>query len=85
MDDYLNALDIKDDENKLLSDKINAQIKLIIELLDTDNQSLTKLIKNDSDKLDRIYLEVLNLSILLKTDMMGQLGLITTFSDSDGD
>lgn len=85
IDDYLNALDIKDEDNQLLSEKINIQINTLMELLDDENQNLTDLIKNDDEKIDQIYLEALNLTILLKADMMGQLGLITTFSDSDGD
>ncbi|WP_375579746.1 imelysin family protein [Marivirga tractuosa] len=85
VDDYLNALDIKDDEGKLLSFKINSQFDLLIELTDHEKHNLINLIQEDSEKLDQIYLEVINLSILFKTDLMGQLGLITTFSDSDGD
>lgn len=85
VDDYLNALAINDNENKPLSDKINSQFEQLIQLLDKDNQNLIDLINKDEEKLDHIYLEALNLTILLKTDMMGQLGLVTTFSDSDGD
>jgi len=85
VDDYLNALNIVDDDKKLLSDKIHSQIDLLIQLLDGEDQPLSNSIQNDAEKLDRIYLEALNLTILLKADMMGQLGLITTFSDSDGD
>lgn len=84
VDDYLNSLDIKDSEGKLLSSKINAQFDLIISLIE-EKQSLKDLIKEDSESLNETYLQVLNLTILLKTDMMSQLGLITTFSDSDGD
>jgi len=85
VDDYLNALNIVDDNKKLLSDKINSQFDLLMQLLDGKDQPLSILIQKDAEKLDRIYLETLNLTILLKADMMGQLGLITTFSDSDGD
>ncbi|ADR22230.1 hypothetical protein MATR_01280 [Marivirga tractuosa] len=85
VDDYLTALDIKDQEGELLSNKINTQIELLIQLTNNEKEDLANLMQKDSEKLDEIQLELLNLSILLKTDMMSQLGLITTFSDSDGD
>ena len=81
----LNALDIKDNEGKLLSHKINAQFDLLLELTDDEKHKLIDLIQEDPEKLDQIYLQIINLSILFKTDLMSQLGLITTFSDSDGD
>ncbi len=85
VDDYLNDLNIEDADGKILSDKINSKFQDLLDLLDESDKSLADLINQDSEKLDQMYLESLNLTILLKTDMMGQLGLITTFSDSDGD
>jgi hypothetical protein len=85
IDDYLNVLNISDQNNLALSKKINDKLDALIQLLRDENASLSELIQNDAEKLDPIYLEILNLTILLKTDLMGQLGLITTFSDSDGD
>jgi predicted lipoprotein len=85
VDDYLNALNIRDENNTTLSERINGQLDSLIKLIPKGNQSLSYLIQKEDEKIDQIYLESLNLAILLKTDLMGQLGLVTTFSDSDGD
>ncbi|SMG44228.1 hypothetical protein SAMN05661096_03106 [Marivirga sericea] len=84
VDDYLDHLDIKLSDNIPLQDKINEQINT---LLANSNQEepLTQLILEGSKEVDQIYLQSLNLSIIFKTELMGQLGLVTTFSDSDGD
>jgi len=84
VDDYLNYLDIKVSDNLPLAQKINQQIATILSTLESE-ESLSSLIENNSKKVDQLYLQALNLSIMLKTDMMSQLGLVTTFSDGDGD
>ena len=84
LDDYLNTLDIKLSDNLPMAEKLNLQMETILSNLASD-KSLATLITSESKKVDQLYLEALNLSIMFKTDMMGQLGLVTTFSDTDGD
>jgi len=84
VDDYLKNLDIKISDNLPLNEKINNQINTVLARIDSQ-ESLAKMITESSKQVDQIYLESLNLGILLKTELMGQLGLVTTFSDGDGD
>ncbi|WKV13317.1 imelysin family protein [Marivirga harenae] len=85
VDDYLNSLNIKMSDNIQLDVKINQQINSLKANLEGEKKPLSELILEESKKVDLLYLESLNLSIILKTDLMSQLGLVTTFSDSDGD
>jgi len=85
MDDYLNALDVKDDEGLLLTKKINQQFDKVINIARSIEDDLSSAIINHNPKLDELYLEMINLTIIIKNDMMSQLGLLTVFSDNDGD
>jgi predicted lipoprotein len=85
LDDYLQSLNIKDATGLLLSEKINSQFDAVIAKIDALDTDLQQAIKNKEPQLDGLYLEVLNLSILLKSDMMSQLGFLMVFSDNDGD
>jgi predicted lipoprotein len=85
MDDYLNALDVKDDEGLLLTKKINQQFDKVINIARSIEEDLSSAIINQNPKLDELYLEMINLTIIIKNDMMSQLGLLTVFSDNDGD
>jgi hypothetical protein len=85
LDDYILALNIKDAAGLLLSERINSQFDTVIAKTDELGSDLQQAVKNKDPKLEVLYLEMLNLSILLKNDMMSQLGLLTIFSDNDGD
>lgn len=84
-DDYIKALNIKDAAGILLSEKINDQFDAVIVEANKVDANLFQAIENKDPQLDKLYLELINLTIILKNDMMSQLGLLTVFSDNDGD
>lgn len=85
IDDYLNALEIKDEDGKLLSEKIIAQFDATIASCEAVESPLIKAVETEKEALDQLYLNIINLTIILKNDMMSQLGLLVIFSDNDGD
>jgi len=83
-DDYLDALHIQEG-NETLSKAIKSQFissKMAVEAIDGP---LKDAITSGPEKVKVAYSEVQKLLILIKTDMMSQLGLVVTFSDNDGD
>ncbi len=83
-DDYLNGLNISF-EDELLSDVIDEQFVSSIEAVNKIEGSLQNAVVNNPLQVNDALTEMQKLIVLLKTDMMSQLGLIVTFSDNDGD
>ncbi len=84
LDDYLDALHVKD-ANGLLSEKIIIKMESILSLLKGMGPSLQTALISDYTTLELLYEEINQLLVLLKTDMMSQLGLLVVFNDNDGD
>lgn len=85
MDDYLVNLDIKDENDQLLSERINQHIDKIEKSFAAIQPSLQQAIIDKNPALDALYLQLIDLSILVHNDMMSQLDLLTVYSDNDGD
>ena len=83
-DDYLNGLSISPD-GKQLSQVINDNFDSTINAVQKIEGSLAEAVEKNPLQVNDALTEMQKLSVLLKTDMMSQLGLIVTFSDSDGD
>ncbi|MEL6559891.1 MAG: imelysin family protein [Bacteroidota bacterium] len=83
-DDYLKGLNISA-EGKPLSKAINDSFDSTIESVQNIEGSLTEALDKNPLQVNDALTEMQKLAVLLKTDMMSQLGLIVTFSDSDGD
>lgn len=84
LDDYLNELGIEDGNGNRLSDEIRVKIQECSALASSiDN--LSDSIASKDQKVMKLRSVLKELITLLKADMMSQLGLIITFSSSDGD
>jgi len=83
-DDYLDALDVQDDDIPL-SKAIREQIDASRNALDAIPPPLTVAVTSDANAVENAFIELQQLTVLLKTDMMSSLGLLVTFSDNDGD
>ncbi len=83
LDDYLDALGINDD-NGLLSVAILSKIDEC-QTIANDIGELQSAINSGSPVLDDFLVAIQELTTLMKSDMMSQLGLIITFSSNDGD
>ena len=84
-DDYLDALNIKHVDKTSLSKTINKQFETTIKKVDHFAGSLRKEIVNQPKAVKALADEVQKLIILVKVDMISQLGILTIFSDNDGD
>lgn len=84
-DDYLDELNIDDGEGKALSEVIVEQIQLCQSDLAAINGTLAEALESDKTAVEKLYVDLKELTLLIKTDMMSQLGLLVVFSDNDGD
>lgn len=84
LDDYLDFLGARSDSG-LLSKAITAQFDAAIAALEAIDGPLETAIIDDPAGVEAAYQEVFDLLVLLKADMVNQLGLTLTFNDSDGD
>ena len=84
LDDYLDFLGARGD-NGLLSKAITAQFDAAVAALEAIDGPLETAIIDDAAGVEAAYQEVFNLLVLLKADMVNQIGLTLTFNDSDGD
>lgn len=82
-DDYLDGLNSSADEP--LSMVINVNFDNTIKAINNIDGTLSEALINNPLQVNDALTEMQKLIVLLKTDMMSQLGLIVTFSDSDGD
>ena len=84
-DDYLDALNIKHVDKSSLSQTINKQFETTIKKVDHFAGSLSEQIVSRPKTVKALADEVQKLIILVKVDMISRLGILTIFSDNDGD
>lgn len=84
LDDYLDALGAKYNQNNL-STEIIAGFDEIDAILKNIDEDLAAEIASNSSELEDLYAAVQNLIVLLKVDMPSQLGVQITYQDNDGD
>ena len=84
LDDYLDFLGARADDG-LLSKAITAQFDTAIAALEAIDGPLETAITTDAAGVEAAYQAVFDLLVLLKADMVNQMGLTLTFNDSDGD
>ena len=83
--DLLNHLGAKDNNGILLSSKLDAKFTEIETDISAINSTLDVAVINDFNDCDVLYNDTYDLYILIKVDVMNQLGLLLTFNDNDGD
>jgi len=81
---YIDAVDPMEGGVKL-SDKIKGQMQLCYTAAANVNGSLKTAVVNNPQQVDALWVELKKLTVLLKVDMTGVLGVTVTFSDNDGD
>lgn len=84
-DDYLNALGIKDENGELLSEAVNNEYENAFRILDRIDGTLKDAIQNDKSTIQELIDSIQKLYIYTDLDMISQLGILTVFSDNDGD
>lgn len=84
LDDYVDYLQRSGSEEPL-SDAIRSQFGAVLSTLNAIDQPLQAAVTESPEEVDAVYEAMLDLLVLLKTDMAGVLGITVTFSDSDGD
>nr|WKN35398.1 imelysin family protein [Tunicatimonas sp. TK19036] len=84
-DDYLNALNIDDGEGNALSIIIFQQIQKSQQSLSAIDEPLQDAVLNKKGAVEQLFVDLQELTVLLKNDMMSRLGLLVIFSDNDGD
>lgn len=84
LDDYLNFVDARALDGPL-SKAITTQFDAAIAALQAIDGPLETAIYDDPVGVEAAYQEVFDLLVLLKADMVNQMGLTLTFNDSDGD
>ncbi|MGL1887126.1 MAG: imelysin family protein [Reichenbachiella sp.] len=84
-DDYLNHMNALGSADIQLSEVINAQFDICIGLSIAMSPSLQYELTIELGPLNELYDELQQLIVLLKTQMMPQLGLVVIYSDADGD
>lgn len=65
----------------MLKNKLNE----IFTQINSFSNPLNVSIDQDFDKVNDLFLKMKQLIVLIKVDMMSQLGLIITYTDNDGD
>lgn len=84
LDDYVDYLQRSGSEERL-SDAIRSQFGAVLSTLNAMDPPLQAAVTESPEEVDAVYEAMLDLLVLLKTDMAGVLGITVTFSDSDGD
>jgi len=84
-DDYIEALGIEDDNGELLSEAINNEYENAFRILDSIDGSLKNAIINQREPVQELIDSIQRLYIYTDIDMISQLGILTVFSDNDGD
>lgn len=81
----LDHLGAKDNNGTLLSAKLNTKFAEIETDLGNFTTSLDVAVVSELPLCEILYQDVYDLYILVKVDVMNQLGLLLTFTDNDGD
>jgi predicted lipoprotein len=84
-DDYLDALNIDDREGHSLSTTIRQKIEKSRQSLEAINDPLQEAVLNQKEEVEQLFIDLQELTVLMKNDMMSRLGLLVIFSDNDGD
>ncbi len=84
-DDYLDALDIDDGQGNALSAKILQKFTKSHQSLDAIDGPLQVAVLEQKEAVEQLFIDLQELTVLLKNDMMSRLGLLVIFSDNDGD
>lgn len=84
-DDYIEALGIEDKNGELLSEAINSEYENAFRILDSINGSLEIAILNQKETVQELIDSIQKLYVYTNIDMISQLGILTVFSDNDGD
>lgn len=84
LDDYLDALGARYNQNDLSDEILNgfAESRAALEAIDND---LATAIETETSKVETAHTALQNLVVLLKVDMPSQLGVQITYQDNDGD
>jgi predicted lipoprotein len=84
LDDYLDALGAKYNQNDLSDEILSgfAESRTALEAIDND---LATAIDSETSKVETAHTALQNLVVLLKVDMPSQLGVQITYQDNDGD
>jgi len=83
--ELLDHLGAKDNNGTLLSNKLETKFNEILYDFDNFTSPLDQAVVSDLTTCEILYQDVYDLYILVKVDMMNQLGLLLTFTDNDGD
>lgn len=84
-DDYLNALGIEGENGERLSDVINREYENAYRILDSIDGSLEYAILHQKSSVQELIDSIQKLYVYTSIDMISQLGILTIFSDNDGD
>lgn len=84
-DDYIEALGIEDENGILLSEAISSEYKNAYQILDSIDGSLEDAILNQRETIQKLIESIQKLYVYTDIDMISQLGILTVFSDNDGD
>lgn len=84
LDDYLDALGARYNQNDLSDEILNGftESRAALEAIDND---LATAIETETSKVETAHTALQNLVVLLKVDMPSQLGVQITYQDNDGD
>lgn len=84
IDYLLDQLDAKSGD-QLLSKQISEQFVKIYDQIDAIHQPLPVAVVDEKEKVALLYNDLKQLQVLLEVDLVNNLGILLTFSDSDGD
>lgn len=84
-DDYISALGIEDKNGELLSEAINQEYEHAYRILGSVDGPLEDAILYQKSTVQELIESINQLYIYTKIDMISQLGILTVFSDNDGD
>lgn len=84
-DDYIEALGIEDENGELLSEAINSEYENSFRILDSIDGSLENAIINQRETVQELIYSIQRLYVHTDIGMISQLGILTVFSDNDGD
>lgn len=84
-DDYLSGMSDAGIVEGNLNNEILSQFSVINEALNKVEIPLSTAVETDADNVLQLFIALQELTVLMKTEMMSQLGLTVTFSDNDGD
>jgi len=85
MRDYLAAIGTKDEQGKLMSDVVAAEMDEATTALEGLNGTIKDAVTNNRPAVLSVYDQLQNVVPLLKVDMVSAFGISITYVDNDGD